>query len=68
LSDHFEKSLPPEGPINPNRKRGWTSKRVSNQKLRALGWEPRYPSFFDAIANDAELVRLAQSSGSAETK
>ena len=27
------------------RKRGESNKRVSNQKLRALGWEPRYPNF-----------------------
>ena len=27
------------------RKRGNSNKRVSNQKLRVLGWEPRYPSF-----------------------
>lgn len=31
------------------RKRGWTSKRVSNAKLRAAGWTPRYPSFRDAL-------------------
>ena len=49
LAQHFQKPLPPVGPIDPNRKRGWTSKRVSNAKLRALGWTPRYPSFRDAI-------------------
>jgi nucleoside-diphosphate-sugar epimerase len=38
--------LPPEGPADPNRKRGWTSKRVSNAKLRALGWQPEFPEFF----------------------
>jgi nucleoside-diphosphate-sugar epimerase len=41
--------LPPIGPINLNRKRGWTSKRVSNEKLRALDWEPRYPSFREGM-------------------
>ncbi len=27
------------------RKRGASNKRVSNRKLRALGWEPRFPTF-----------------------
>jgi nucleoside-diphosphate-sugar epimerase len=59
LAKHFDKPLPPEGPVNPARKRGWTSKRVSNGKLRSLGWTPRYPSFFRAVAEDPDLVRLA---------
>ncbi len=56
LAAHFQKPLPPSGPIDPNRKRGWTSKRVSNAKLRALGWVPRFPSFRDAVANDPTLL------------
>ena len=32
-----------------NRKRAWTSKRVSNAKLRSLGWSPRYPSFREGV-------------------
>lgn len=31
-------------------KRGETNKRVSNAKLRALGWSPRYPTFQIAMA------------------
>ena len=42
--------LPAAGPVNLDRKRGWTNKRVSNEKLRALGWEPRYPSFREGMA------------------
>ena len=53
--------LPPEGPINTERKRGWTHKQVSNGRLRALGWSPRYPDFFSALENDPELVPLARS-------
>ena len=49
LAAHFQKPLPPTGPIPTDRKRGWTSKRVSNARLRALGWTPRYPSFRDAV-------------------
>ena len=46
---HFGQPLPPVAPSDPQRKRGWTHKRVSNAKLRALGWEPLYPSFRDAL-------------------
>lgn len=41
--------VPPSGPRDLNRKRGWTHKRVMNAKLRATGWEPRFPCFLDAI-------------------
>jgi nucleoside-diphosphate-sugar epimerase len=60
LAESFGRPLPPDGPIDLNRKRGWTHKRVSNAKLRTLGWAPKYPSFFDAVETDAEMVRLAQ--------
>ena len=60
LAARFALPLPPNGPIDPNRKRGWTSKRVSNAKLRTLGWEPRFPSFFDAVERQPDLVALAQ--------
>ncbi len=57
LSAMFDRPLPPSGQIDLNRKRAWTSKRVSNAKLRKLGWAPRYPSFFDAIENDPGLLQ-----------
>jgi hypothetical protein len=31
------------------RKRGDSNKRVSNAKLRTLGWAPRYPTFAAAM-------------------
>ena len=52
LAERLDRPLPPSGPPDLNRKRGWTSKRVSNARLRALGgsgWQPRFPSFFDAL-------------------
>jgi nucleoside-diphosphate-sugar epimerase len=32
------------------RKRGESNKQVSNRKLRALGWQPRYPNFEIAMS------------------
>ncbi len=61
LAGRFARAMPPSGPVEPNRKRGWTSKQVGNAKLRALGWVPRYGCFFDAVGAELELVRLAQS-------
>ncbi len=49
LSKIFDKPLPPNGPRDLNRKRGWTHKQVCNAKLRATGWQPLYPSFLDAV-------------------
>ena len=45
----LDRALPPTGPRNLNRKRGWTSKRVHNKKLRGRGWEPQYPSFREGL-------------------
>jgi nucleoside-diphosphate-sugar epimerase len=56
LAQRFGRPLPPSGPIDPIRKRGWTNKRVSNAKLRALGWTPRYRSFREAVEQDAALL------------
>jgi len=56
LADLF--SLPPPGlkPPDPDRKRGWTNKAVSNAKLRASGWTPTYPTYFAALQHDPDLV------------
>ena len=51
LAQTFRRPLPPTGPRDPDRKRGWTHKQVSNAKLRATGWKPRFPSFLDAVAS-----------------
>lgn len=56
LAARFGVAVPPTVPPNPERKRGWTNKRVSNARLRATGWKPRFPSYFDALDGDAELV------------
>jgi len=37
------------GATAPQRKRGSSNKRVSNAKLRSLGWRPQYPTFADGM-------------------
>ena len=50
--------LPPFGPVDHGRKRGWTSKRVSNARLRSsVAWKPLFPSF---TAWAAEEIRRLQ--------
>jgi nucleoside-diphosphate-sugar epimerase len=50
LAMRLEKPLPASaGPLGLG-KRGQSNKRVSNCKLRALGWEPRYPTFEVAMS------------------
>lgn len=56
LSAQFSLPLPPSGPRDLNRKRGWTHKQVSNAKLRASGWQPDFPSFVDAAATIARTL------------
>jgi nucleoside-diphosphate-sugar epimerase len=51
-AEFLGKAMPPEGPGNVERKRGLTSKRVSNAKLRATGWVPAYPSFREGLVAD----------------
>jgi len=49
LARRFGRPLPESVPRDLNRKRGWTHKQVSNAKLVAAGWSPRYPCFLDAV-------------------
>jgi shikimate kinase/nucleoside-diphosphate-sugar epimerase len=57
LAPKFGLPLPPvlDAPAT-DRKRGWTHKAVSNAKLHASGWTPRYPSYQRAVEQDALLV------------
>jgi nucleoside-diphosphate-sugar epimerase len=54
VCEQLNKPIPPFGPRDLNRKRGWTSKRVSNWKLRSLGWNPVYPTFREGFATMRE--------------
>jgi nucleoside-diphosphate-sugar epimerase len=49
VCDLLNRPLPPTGSPDLNRKRGWTDKCVSNQKLRSLGWEPIYATFKEGV-------------------
>ena len=56
LATEFGRELPRYGPEDRNRKRGWTSKRVQNGRLRALGWRPRWGSFLDWAREEGQLT------------
>ncbi|MES2477378.1 MAG: NAD-dependent epimerase/dehydratase family protein [Verrucomicrobiota bacterium] len=59
LAEIFSRPLPPSGPRDLNRKRGWTHKQVANAKLRASGWQPRFPAFTDAVLSIAPTLPQA---------
>ncbi|MDF1853077.1 MAG: NAD-dependent epimerase/dehydratase family protein [Verrucomicrobiales bacterium] len=56
LAAYFEVPIPPESPPNTKRKRAWTNKIVDNSALKSTGWTPQFPSFFDALDDDPELI------------
>jgi nucleoside-diphosphate-sugar epimerase len=49
LAARLNRPLPPVRASLSKRKRGETNKRVSNAKLRGLGWTPRYLSFVEGM-------------------
>ena len=49
LSARLKRPLAPDAGEARPRKRGESNKHVSNRKLRALGWAPRYPTFERAM-------------------
>ena len=54
LSSQLGKPLPPEGKSTMG-KRALTNKRVRNEKLKATGWTPRFPTFregYEAIIRE----------------
>lgn len=54
IAGFLGKPLPPEGPVDKDRKRGWTNKRVNNGKLRSAGWNARFPSYLHALPSLSE--------------
>jgi len=51
LATKLNRPLPPPAETTGVRKRGSSSKRVSNRKIRALRWEPQFPSFGNGMEN-----------------
>jgi nucleoside-diphosphate-sugar epimerase len=49
LATRLNRDLPPVGTAKAKRKRGASNKRVSNAKLRAFGWNLRYPTFVEGM-------------------
>lgn len=49
LAAKLNKPVPPIGSAAAKRKRGWSNKRVSNTKLRGVGWTPQYPTFAEGM-------------------
>jgi len=49
LAQRLNRPLPLYGRSTQQRKRGDSNKRVSNTKLRRLGWTPKYPTFAEAM-------------------
>ena len=49
LAGKLDRPVPPLGSSTPTSKRGVTNKRVSNAKLRGIGWTPQYPTFAEAM-------------------
>src|SRR6266536_1394593 len=49
LAQRLNRPVPPIRELMEQRKRGDTNKRVSNAKLRSLGWTLQYPTFADAM-------------------
>ena len=56
LARRFDRPFPPSAAPDSSRKRGWSHKRVDASRLRALGWMPQFPSWFDALDGDASLI------------
>lgn len=64
LAEIFARPLPPSAPRDPNRKRGWTHKRVSNAKLLSSGWTPAHPDFLKSAPAVASTLGEDHSSDS----
>jgi nucleoside-diphosphate-sugar epimerase len=51
LAQRLNRPLPPIRELTSQDKRGDTNKRVSNAKLRSLGWTLQYPTFAEGMEN-----------------
>ena len=60
LAAKLQRPLPPAAETAAKRKRGDSNKRVSSEKLQALGWSPKYPTF-EAAMTESILPSLDRS-------
>jgi nucleoside-diphosphate-sugar epimerase len=62
LAEKLNRPVPPFGKPKGKPKRGASNKRVSNAKLCQLGWNPRYPTFAEAMEKGIlpSLAKLIQ--------
>lgn len=63
LAGKLNRPVPPLGSSTSTSKRGATNKRISNAKLRAIGWTPQYPTFAEAMGKSilpsfAEVISM----------
>jgi nucleoside-diphosphate-sugar epimerase len=65
LARHFARPMPPAGEVNLNKKRGFSNKRVANERLRGLGWRPAYATFFEAVERDPAIAEAARTEAGA---
>jgi nucleoside-diphosphate-sugar epimerase len=68
LAKRLNREIPPLGRSISTSRRGASNKRVSNSKLRRLGWRLRYPSFAEAMEKSilpsfADYGRLTEPPG-----
>lgn len=56
LAERLGKSMPASAPPDPNRKRGVTNKRVSNEKLVRSGYQFIYPTFREGYAPEIQML------------
>ena len=56
LASRLNRPLPLSGKSTSKRKRGESNKRVSNAKVRSLGWIPQYPTFGDGMEKSVLLT------------
>ncbi|HTI99517.1 MAG TPA: SDR family oxidoreductase [Dongiaceae bacterium] len=59
LAEALDKPLPPSGPVDPDRKRGVTNKKISNRKLKMeLGYQFKYPTFRQGYTTEIKRLDL----------
>jgi nucleoside-diphosphate-sugar epimerase len=58
LATRLNRPMPPSAPADPNRKRGLTNKRVSNERLRSTGFRYAYPTFREGYTAEMQNLGL----------